>query len=474
MEYFDLGSHSRAVTTGSKEAQRWFDRGLLWIYGYNHEEAITCFRHALRADPGCAMAQWGIAYAIGPNYNKPWIAFSDDEKSETLRIAHAALAAATGSDRLSPVERDLIAALTRRYPEDCVDDFDPWHDAYAAAMHEVHLAHSADLDVTTLCAEALMNRTPWQLWDLRSGNPAKRSSAPKARTIMEAAFSSDPAAWRHPGLLHMYIHLMELSSTPERALRHGDALLNLVPDSGHLIHMPTHIDVLCGEYQNVVERNSRAIVVDNKYRDRVGGDNFYTVYRCHNLHFKIYGALFLGQPAPALDAADALVAELPEAVLRPMADWFEGFIPMKQHVLIRFGRWSDIVAQTLPEDAELYSVTTAMMHYARAIAFANLHQPDRAQAERARFHAAVERVPDARMLFNNTCQDILKVAEQMMLGELEYHQGNHSAAFAHLRRSVELDDNLPYDEPWGWMQPTRHALVQWGADGDLPCLPGHD
>lgn len=458
MSYFDLGTHSRPVTTTSSEAQRWFDRGLVWIYGYNHEEAITCFKKALAADPGCAMAQWGIAYAIGPNYNKPWIAFPEDEKREALRVAHKALAAAASSDRLAPAERDLITALKQRYPETCVEDFTPWNDAYAAAMHEVYLAHSADLDITTLCAEALMNRTPWQLWDLRSGKPAARSSAPKARALMENAFAADEAAWRHPGLLHMYIHLMELSSTPEHALRHGDALINLVPASGHLIHMATHIDVLCGEYQDVVERNSRAIVVDNIYRDTVGADNFYTVYRCHNLHFKIYGAMFLGQPAPALEAADALIAELPEPLLRPMADWFEGFVPMKQHVLIRFGRWMDIVMQPMPKDAELFSVTTAMMHYARAIAFANLHQPDKAETERARFYVALERVPETRMLFNNPCRDILKVAEQMMLGELEYHRGNHAAAFAHLRRSVEIDDNLPYDEPWGWMQPTRHAL----------------
>jgi tetratricopeptide (TPR) repeat protein len=168
--------------------------------------------------------------------------------------------------------------------------------------------------------------------------------------------------------------------------------------------------------------------------------------------------MFLGQPRPALETAEELIATLPEKMLRPLADWFEGFIPMKQHVLIRFGMWNEILAQDLPKDAELYCVTTAMLRYARTVALANTKKLEEAEAERDLFFAARDQVPDSRMLFNNTCRDILKVAEQMLLGELEYHKGNHEAAFAHLRKSVEIDDTLPYDEPWGWMQPTRHAL----------------
>jgi tetratricopeptide (TPR) repeat protein len=256
----------------------------------------------------------------------------------------------------------------------------------------------------------------------------------------------------------MYIHLMEMSPHPERSLRQGDRLATLVPDAGHLLHMPTHIDVLCGDYATVVARNSRAIEADQHFLEREGPENFYSVYRCHNYHFKVYGAMFLGQPEVALEAAEALIGTLPESFLRPMADWFEGFIPMKQHVLVRFGRWEDILAQDLPADAGLYAVTTAMMRYARAVAFANTGRHDEAAAEREAFKAARDAVPETRMLFNNTCRDILAIAEQMMLGETEYHRGNHDAAFGHLRKAVELDDTLPYDEPWGWMQPVRHAL----------------
>ncbi len=460
MAYYELGTYTRKVTTTSEAAQLWFDRGLVWTYAYNHEEAITCFEKALEADADCALAHWGIAYATGPNYNRPWEAFEEDEKPVALTRARQAIARADElKDHVSTFERALIEAIAHRYPEDAsIEDFAPWNDAYADAMRAVHKAHSADLDICCLFAEAIMNRTPWQLWDLPSGKPAEGADTLEAISVLDRAFDTLDRAWEHPGLLHMYTHLMEMSPHPERALRHGDALSTLVPDAGHLLHMATHIDVLCGDYQNVVSRNHTAIVADRKFLKEAGADNFYSVYRCHNYHFKIYGAMFLGQPTAALEAADELIATIPEDFLRVMADWFEGFIPMKQHVLIRFGRWNDILAQDLPKDSELYSVSTSMMRYARTVAFANTGKLAEAEAERDLFFEARDNVPESRMLFNNTCRDILTVAEQMLLGELEYHKGNHDNAFNHLRRSVELDDNLPYDEPWGWMQPTRHAL----------------
>ena len=460
MDYYDLGTYSCNITTASADAQTWFDRGLNWVYGYNHEAAIVCFEKALDADANCAMAHWGIAYAIGPNYNKPWEAFEPEEKPEALALALAAVAKAEALvGTVTDVERGLIQAIRHRYPEDAgIDDFAPWNDAYADAMRQVHAEHSDNLDVCALFAEALMNRTPWQLWDLPSGQPAEGASTLEAVAVQEAAFDNVEGAWSHPGLLHMYIHTMEMSPTPEKALRHGDRLQALVPDAGHLLHMATHVDVLCGDYENVVARNRAAFLADQKYVEREGAENFYSIYRCHNMHFVVYGAMFLGQPKPALEMAEALMTAVPEDFLRDMADWFEGFLPMKQHVLIRFGQWQDILDQALPEDAELYSVTTAMMRYARTVAFANTKRIAEAEAERELFLAARDAVPESRMLFNNTCHDILAIAEQMLMGELEYHKENYDQAFEHLRKSVALDDNLPYDEPWGWMQPTRHAL----------------
>ncbi|MFW6028351.1 MAG: hypothetical protein ACOC9Q_02370, partial [bacterium] len=457
MNYYNLGTYSRPVSTSSAGAQTWFDRGLVWLYGYNHEAAIDCFERAIEADPACAMAHWGVAQSVGPNYNKPWEAFEPEEKEESLAKGRAAIAAAMSADGASTAERALIDALGHRYPAAPVEEFAPWNDAFAEAMRGVYRAFPGDLDIAALFAEAMMNRTPWQLWDLPTGQPVDGANTIEAMDVLERALGQD-GAWEHPGLLHFYIHLMEMSPHPERALRHGDRLSTLVPDAGHLLHMGTHIDVLCGDYHSVVARNTRAIEADRRWLEREGPDNFYTVYRCHNYHFKIYGAMFLGQPTPALETADELASTLPEHVLRPMADWFEAFVPMKQHVFIRFGMWTEILAQPLPADAELYAMTTALMRYARTVALANLGELAASESERDAFLAAQAAVPESRMLFNNTCQDILKIAEQMMLGEMEYHKGNFEAAFEHLRRAVHLDDTLPYDEPWGWMQPARHAL----------------
>ena len=465
-DYYDLGTYSRAVSTGSPEAQRWFDRGLNWCYGYNHDESVRCFKKAAEADPDCAMAYWGIAYAAGANYNKPWEAFDEVDLAQSLTEAHtAAQTALARTESASEVERALIDALQQRYPSETpADDLNAWNDAYADAMRAVYRAFPDDLDVCALFAEAIMNRTPWALWDLKTGTPAEGADTLEAIEVLEKAIQGLEQAGdeRHPGLLHMYIHLMEMSPHPERALRAGDDLRDLVPDAGHLQHMPTHIDVLCGHYQAVVASNARAIAADRTFLEREGPLNFYSLYRCHNYHFKLYGAMFLGQYAAALDAAEEMVSTLPEELLTvavpPMADWLEGFVPMKQHVLIRFGKWREIIEQPLPENQELFCVTTAMIHYAKAVAYATTGDVAAAEAQTGLFEAAHARVPDSRYVFNNTCLDILAIAKEMMTGEVEYRKGNFDQAFAHLRRSVELDDNLPYDEPWGWMQPARHAL----------------
>ena len=266
----------------------------------------------------------------------------------------------------------------------------------------------------------------------------------------------------HPGVLHIYIHTIEMSPHPERALRACDTLRDLVPDAGHLRHMPSHIDVLCGHYYASLEANSKAILADRKYLDREGPLNFYTLYRCHDYHFKLYSAMFLGQYRPALEAAEELIAAIPEQLLRvtnpPMADWLEGFVGMKFHVLVRFGKWRTIFDEPLPDDSELYSVTTAMLQYAKGVAHAASAQMTEAEAALQQFGDAFARVPATRYIFNNRCIDILAIAAEMLRGEIHYRKGNYDDAFAHLRNAVKLDDTLPYDEPWGWMQPARHAL----------------
>ena len=462
MEYYDLGRHSRPVTTSSPQAQTWFDRGLVWTYGFNHEEAVYCFEQALRHDPDCAMAHWGVGYALGPNYNKPWEAFDEADLRSTLEHAHAAVARAEElAEPATPAEQALIGALRWRYAQDELPgERQVWNEKYADAMGGVYRDFGDDLDVAALYADALMNLTPWQLWDLRTGEPAAGARTAEAREVLDRALDS-PAARAHPGVLHMYIHLMEMSPFPERARPAAEHLRGLVPDAGHLHHMPTHLDVLCGDYGRVVASNSDAITADERYLARNGAMNFYTMYRCHDYHFKIYGAMFLGQSEVALSTAARLADSIPDDLLRvespPMADWLEGFLAMRVHVLIRFGRWQDILDLPMPADPELYCVTTAMLRYAKGVACAALGRVAEARAERELFRLAQAAVPATRMLFNNTCTDVLAIAGAMLDGELDYREGNIEAAFASLRRAIELDDGLPYDEPWGWMQPTRHA-----------------
>ncbi|MES0811496.1 tetratricopeptide repeat protein [Roseibium sp. SCPC15] len=457
---FNLGTYSRKITTSSADAQKLFDQGLVWLYGYNHEAAAACFEKAIEKDPNCGMAYWGVAYAIGPNYNKPWEFFEPDERVSMLKKAKETVEAGLAHrQNLAPVEVALIEAIAKRFPDDpTVEDYLPWHDAFADAMRQVHAAHMDDLDVVTIFAESLMNRTPWQLWDLPNGKPADGASTLEAQAALETVFNERADAWDHPGLLHMYIHLMEMSPTPEKALRHGDRLVDLVPDSGHLVHMATHIDVLCGDYQNVVWRNHRAAGVDRKYVEVAGTENFYTLYRIHNVHFEAYGAMFLGQPDKALAASEELMHMLPNHVVSFFPDLFESFYGKKIHVMVRFGMWNEILNEPFPDERSLYSYTTAAMLQARAVAYANLGRLEEAANERERAKEGRKAVQESRMVFNNTADDVLAVGEAMMDGEFAFKSGRRDEGLEHLRRSVELDDNLLYDEPWGWMQPTRHAL----------------
>lgn len=460
--YYDLGSFRRPITSNSQDAQTWFDRGLIWCYAFNHEESARCFELAIAAAPECAMAFWGLAYTLGPNYNKPWDAFDDQDRESTLeRARQAATQARECASSATPVESALINTLQYRYPQDTrARDWSIWSEKYADAMRAVYRRFPDDLDVATLYADALMNLTPWDLWDIRTGQPTPNARTLEAKDVLDRALEQD-SAYSHPGLLHLYIHLMEMSSVPELALRAADQLRGLVPDAGHLNHMPTHLDVLCGDYRRAIASNSDAIRADEKFLARTGPLNFYTLYRSHNYHFRIYAAMFAGQSKVTLDTVAKLEASIPEELLRvqspPMADWLEGFLGMRTHALIRFGRWHDILGLPLPQDKDLYCVTTAMIYYARAIALASLDRVSEAGQESTSFEDALERVAPTRTLFNNKCVDILKVAQAMLNGELEYRRGNTNRAFEHLRRAIALDDGLPYDEPWGWMQPVRHA-----------------
>jgi tetratricopeptide (TPR) repeat protein len=468
MDYYDLGKFGRRVTTSSPDAQLWFDRGLTWVYAFNHGEAVKCFNKALEHDPGCAMAHWGVAYASGPNYNLPWELLDPNGRINALATSYDATQRALAcAAKATPVEQALISSLLLRFPQrdpppKGAEDMSVWDKAYTRKMREIFGKHRSDLDVRCIFVDAIMNETPWLMWDLNTGKPTEGAATLEAMAVLDEGFETDAASWDHPGLLHLYVHLIEMSPFPQKALRAGDRLRELVPDSGHLVHMPTHIDVLCGHYNDVMRWNQKAVVADRKFLERDGVMNIYTLYRVHNHHFVIYGAMFLGQYTPALEAAQELIDTTPEALLRipspPMADFIEPFLSMKQHVLIRFGKWREIIAQELPKDPALYCSTTAMMLYAKGVAHSVLGEIAEAEKARTAFRAARARVPDTRRVHNNTVVDLLAIAEEMLSGELEYRRGNFDVAFAHLRSAVGLSDALPYDEPWGWMQPARHAL----------------
>jgi tetratricopeptide (TPR) repeat protein len=460
--YYDLGSYHRPVETPSPQAQVWFDRGLMWAYAFNHDEAIRCFERALDLDADLAIARWGIAYSMGPNYNKAWQAFDPVDLAASLARARMELQLAR-QGRATAVERGLIDALCARFPTEDPADADALlagHSGYADAMAVLAQAYPGDIDVQALAADALINVTAWALWDTRTGDPAPGSRVVEAKRILDDALGT-PAGREHPGVLHFYLHTMEMSASPQDALPAADLLRGLVPDAGHLEHMPTHIDVLCGDYHSSVVSNLSAVQADQLFVEREGPLNFYSLYRAHDLHFVVYSAMFVGQSQIALQAAGELAGQLTPELLSiespPMADWLEAFAPLRVHVLVRFGRWADLIAEPLPTDVDLYCTTAATIHYGRGVAHAAKGQLPQAHAERESFAEVFARIPESRYLFNNTSRDILAVAAAMLDGEIAYRQGHFDESFGHLRRAIELDDALPYDEPWGWMQPTRHA-----------------
>ena len=470
MDRFDLGDHKREVSTTSAQAQQWFNLGLNWCYGFNHEEGVKCFHRALEHDPECMMAHWGIAYGSGPFYNNVWRQFSPAEADSATKIGHHHIQQARRfAHTASDVENALVEALSHRFQDPHsvdVTTFDRWDDEYADEMRAVYAAYPDDHDVAAIFAEAMMTRTAWQLWDVKRGVPATGSDVLEALELIERSIAMKDAAneRQHLAILHLHIHATEMSDKPERATRSADILATLCPDAGHMNHMPGHTYVLCGEYDKAKIASEKAIRADDMYVEYAGAFNFYTTARCHDLHLMMYACMFLGQFKPAMAAAEQMCATLSKEVLsvkgRPqLAITMEGYYSMKMHVLVRFGRWQDIVDTPMPEDPMLYCVSTAMHHYAKGVAHAALKNIEAAEDERRNFYAAVERIPDNRKFFNNTARATLSVGEMMLNGELEYHKGNYALAFDHLRESVRRDDDLEYTEPWAWMHPPRHALA---------------
>lgn len=470
MDRFDLGVHKRKIRTSSSEAQRWFDLGLNWCFGFNQEEGVKCFRKALEFDPDCVMAHWGIAYGSGPFYNLTWRDFGNAEADGFAKTGFEhikrALVLSAGSEG---AERHLVEALGKRFQQPNAvspEEFDRWDDDYACAMRRVHHSFPDDHDIMALLVEALITRTPRRLWDVKTGLPARNADTLEAVAICERSMAmADRAGLRqHLAILHLHIHIMEMSNHPEHARRSADLLSMMAPDAGHLNHMPGHVYTLCGDYEKAKIVSERAIRADDMYADYAGSFNFYVTARCHDLHLMMHTCMFLGQYRPALAAADKIRGILTEDILRirdrpKLVRTSEAYYSMKMHVLVRFGRWREIIDHRPPGDPDIYKVSIPMHHYARGVAYATIKDPAGAERERALFRQAMGRIPVDWKFLGNPALATLSVGEAMLDGELEYHKGNYDRAYAHLREAVHRDDNLGYTEPWAWMHPPRHALA---------------
>ena len=467
---FHLGTHTRPIVTASSEAQRWFDLGLRWCFGFNHEEGVKCFQRSLACDPDCVMAHWGVAYGTGPFYNLVWRDLGDSEADNVTRAAfhHVQLALALSAGR-EDAERRLVEALQRRFQKPhrvAPEEFDRWDDEYAAAMRRVHYDYPADHDIMALLIEALMTRTPRRLWDVKTGLPARNADTVEALAACERSMvmADRQGIPQHPAIVHLHIHLLEMSNEPERAMRSADVLSTLCPDAGHMNHMPAHIYVLSGDYDKAKIASEKAIRADDMYAPFGGPFDFYITARCHDLHLMMFTCMFLGQYSPAVAAAEKIRGILTKDILglrdrSKLVMTTEGFYSMKMHVLVRFGRWREIIDEPAPDDPGIFVVSIPMHHYARAIAYATLKDFARAETERDLFRLTKSAVPPSRRFLSNFAGDTLAVGEAMLDGEVEYHKGNHEEAYEHLREAVRRDDNLSYTEPWAWMHPPRHALA---------------
>ena len=361
----------------------------------------------------------------------------------------------------------MIEALYQKHPRESADDdveLERWTQNYADAMRSVYAEFSDDLDVICLCAESVMNLTPWKLWDLKHGIPAADAATEEAISILEYGLKlvEDSNSSPHPGLLHFYIHVYEMSPTPEKALPYADQLRSLCPEAGHLLHMASHIDSLCGQWEAAATANDRAIEADKKYVGLQGTDEFYMISVVHNYDFKIWASMFLGRFDEALAAADAICDLVREK--RVLGDaWYlastlEGYYAGRAHVMVRFGKWQTICDEAMPEHPEQVPITMILLVYAKAIAHAALGDLDTAREFQCQFEGLYRDIPHWHIMANNPTRDILAVAQAMMNGEVEYHAGNHEIGFRYLREASIICDNLEYSEPWPWMHPPRHAL----------------
>jgi tetratricopeptide (TPR) repeat protein len=441
-----LGDLHHPVTTNNPEAQKFFDQGLRLIYAFNHAEAARSFEHAAELDPKLAMAYWGTAEAIGPNYNDP----ADPDR---FKQAHEAIQKAVDlSANTSASERAYIAALAKRFPADPNADLHHAAEQYHEAMRDLVKQFPDDLDAATLFAEAGMNLHPWGLWHV-DGSP--EGGTEEIVATLESVIRRDPT---HMGAIHYYIHAVEASPHPERALAGANKLASLAPAAGHLVHMPGHIYIRTGDFDSAVKTNQLAASADRSYIQAHGGEGLYpAMYYSHNLHFIAACASMEGDYAEAHKAAAMLSSHVGPMVkaMPPL----EGFMTVPLAVEVRFQRWDAILSMPAPDPA--MHTTTVFWHFARGMALADKGRVSEAEAEYKIVSAAEAATPpDAifQMPVNNKAKDVLNIAKNVLGAKIALAKHDSAGAIAQLREAVALQDKLKYGEPPDWFFPVRESL----------------
>jgi len=456
-QHFDeLGTLTRPVGTASLEAQRYFDQGLRLAYGFNHDEATRSFARAAELDPGCAACLWGVAWTLGPNYNVPML----PDRAQAAWDALQAARERSGGAR--PVEQALIAALSTRYkgpqPVDPASQ-QPANEAFAAAMRDVARAHPADDDVQVIFAEALMDVNPWHLWTLDG------KAAPGTEEIVGTLETVLARNTQHPGANHYYIHAVEASSRPDRAVPASERLPGLMPAAGHIVHMPAHIFQRVGRYADASEANRRAVKADEAYLARTRPPGYYPMYLGHNHGFLAYSASMLGRSEESLQAARASAKAVPPEML-DMMPGMDFFASEPLLVLVRFGKWKEILAE--PRPAEKYPTLTGLWLHARGMALASTGKTREATATMRELRALATKIPPEVIAGQNPASSVCRLGADAIEARMAERARKWKPAIAAWQRAVVQEDGFAYNEPADWFYPMRHYLGAALLDAKKP------
>lgn len=439
-----LGNYHHKVTTKNKQAQKFFDQGLVLIYAFNHNEAIRSFQKAAELDPMCAMAYWGIAYALGPNYNLP--ADNDQRK-----LAYKSMRKAVKhSHHVSQSEKDYIAALSKRYTKDVNSiDQQSLDLAFKNAMKKLHEKYPEDPDAATLYAESLMNLKPWQLWN-KDGSPAE--GTPEIVSVLESVLKNYP---EHPGANHYYIHAVEASNDPGKGLASAKQLKTLVPSAGHLVHMPAHILFRVGDYEGASDANIEAIKSDDIYIKNFNPQGVYPLmYYNHNINFLSVSRMMEGKYSDAVRNANVIAVNV-KPMLGQM-QMIEGIYANPLFILFSFGKWDEIIA--IPEADTSFKLYSALFHFFRGTAYASKGNVTSAKIEKDKFLLFGESVPADALIGLTPASVILHIAEDFLGGKIALAEGDTSSALAMFKSAVEEENMVNYDEPPDWYPSVRLTL----------------